>query len=101
MKTIITKGLSFGSILKFLYIGLAIPLFLLGVGFGIAAYTGSSIVMLNDTYVYGMKGLLTGVIVFGILLPLLLSISYGIIIFIGQFLWTRFSSFNLTFKDVE
>ncbi len=99
MKTITTRGLSFGSVIKFLYIGFAIPLFLIGLGLGIAAYMGSEVVMLNDTYVYGLKGLLTGIIGFGILLPLILSLVYGIILFIGQFLWTRFSSFDLMFKE--
>lgn len=98
MKTFKTKGLTFKSLYKLFYIGSAVPIFLLGLGAGIAAYLGSDTVMLNDVYVYDLKGLLTGVGM-GILIPFILALPSAIFNGIGQWLWTRFRSFNLTYKE--
>jgi hypothetical protein len=42
MQTVTTRGLSLGSTIKFVYYALAIPLLLMGIGAGIAAYLGTN-----------------------------------------------------------
>lgn len=98
MKTIITRGLSAGSLFKLLFFGSFIPLFLLGVISGISAYMGYNAIMLNEQYVYGSTGLLTG-IAFGIISPFIFSILMWILLVIGLWLWTRFTTIDLTYKE--
>lgn len=97
-KTIITKGLTLGSMIKLLFFGFLIPFFLFGIGVGIAAYMGVDTVMLNDQYVYGIPGLLTG-IALGVFASAIASVLYGLIAFIGLWLWTRLSTVELTYKE--
>lgn len=98
MKTLTTRGLSAGSLYKLLYIGLAIPFFIIGLATGLAAFFGKDAVTYNDQYVYGVKGLIVGV-VSGILSPILTAIGLWILMMIGIWLWTRFKPIDLTYKE--
>ncbi len=99
MNIIQTKGLSSGSIFKFLFCGSFVLFFLFGLGCGIAALLGYNALTLNEQHIYGIAGLLGG-IVLGVLLPIIFSILFWIILFIGSRLWSLFFG-PLTFKFKE
>lgn len=98
MRTFDSYGLSAWSLYKLLYIGLALPLFVFGVGCGIASLLGRSTIQLNGAYVYGFKGLIAGVIL-GIVLPFILSFFLWMIMSIGILCWTRLGKIRLSIKD--
>ena len=98
MKTIESKGLSAGSLYKLLFIGLLTPLFIFGLGCGIASYFGYSTVSFNDQHVYGLKGLLTGCVI-GIMLPIMMAAFLWCLTAFGIWVWTRFKKINLTLKE--
>lgn len=98
MQTIESKGLSKGSLFKLLFTGLFPLIFILGVGCGIAALAGYSTVTLNNQYVFGMKGLITGVII-GLVLPIVMASFMWVIMAIGIWIWTRFKRITLIVKD--
>lgn len=98
MNSINTRGLSAGSLFKLLFFGFLIPVFIWGLGCGIAAYFGYNTVMFNDAYVHGATGFVTGLIL-GLVLPLILSIVNWVILVIGLWLWTRFKTIDLKFKE--
>lgn len=98
MQSIQSRGLTAGSLYKVLCVGLLIPLFILGVAFGIASYFGASVVAQQGVYVYGLKGLVTGMI-FGIILPIILSAVLWVVIGVGIFLWTRVKTLTLNIKE--
>lgn len=98
MNTIKTHGLTAGSLYKLLYLGSLIPLFLLGLGCGIAAFFGSDTVMFNDHFIYGAQGLIGG-IVFGLIFPAIFAAVNWVILVVGLWLWTRFKTIDLKYKE--
>lgn len=99
MNTLQTRGLSAGSLFKFLFCGSLIPFFLFGLVCGIAAFFGHEAVTLNGKYVFGLAGLLGGLAI-GVILPGIFSAIFWIIIFIGSRIWSLlFGPLNLKFKD--
>jgi len=98
MQTIQSKGLSAFSLLKLLFIGLLIPIFVFAFACGIASLFGAQMVMLNNQYVFGWKGLITGAII-GVILPGILSFIFWIIMGLGLWIFTRFSTIKLSIKE--
>lgn len=98
MRTFDSYGLSAWSLYKLLYIGLALPLLVFSVGCGIASLMGRSTILLNGEYVYGMKGLITGVIL-GFILPFMIAFILWIIMSIGIWCWTRLGMIRISIKD--
>lgn len=98
MRTLETRGLSAGSLYKFLFIGLITPLFLFGLGCGIASYFGYSTVSLNNQQVYGLKGLITGCVL-GIVMPIIMAALLWCLIGFGVWVWSRARRITLTFKE--
>lgn len=97
-KTITTKGLTLGSIIKLLFYGFLVPILPIGIGVGISAFLGHDTVMLYNQYVHGASGLLTG-IVLGVILPAFMAAIYGLLAFIGIWIWTRFTTIDLSYKE--
>lgn len=98
MQTIQSKGLSAFSLLKLLFIGLLIPIFVFALACGIASLFGAQTVMLNNQYIFGWKGLITGAII-GVILPGILSFIFWIIMGLGLWIFTRFSTIKLSIKE--
>jgi hypothetical protein len=98
MNTVKTRGLSAGSLFKVLFCGLLIPIFLFGLGCGIAAFFGADVVTFNHVHVHGLEGLIVGAIV-GLFVPTVLAGFLWLIMIVGLWIWTRFSPINLRFKD--
>jgi len=98
MQTILTRGLSAGSLYKLLYIGLVIPLSLFFLFCAIASYFGFSTVSLNGDYVFGIKGLITGCVL-GIIFPIIFAGLLWCLIAFGLWVWTRLSRLTLTIKE--
>src|SRR5579871_2511531 len=98
MKTIETRGLSAGSLYKLLFIGLLPPIFIFSFACGMASLFGYSTVTFNDHYVYGLKGLVTSILL-GIFIPIILSAFLWCLISIGVWIWTSIKKINLTLKD--
>ncbi len=98
MTTIKSRGLSAGSLYKIIYLGLSLPVFLLGLACGISSYFGHQTVTLNNQYVYGVKGLITGIVI-GIVVPIILSAFMWVFMYISIWVWTRVRFISLTVKD--
>lgn len=96
-KTVISKGVTFGSLFKIFFLGLffslGIPLLVLGV----LAMLGNHIFFWDNQVILGLKGLL-----FGIVLAPSIAITMGFllsaIVGFGLWLYTRLFFLRVTFK---
>lgn len=98
MQLIETKGLSAGSIFKILFMGLLFSLGPLLITAAICSYFGVHVITLNGIYVFGLKGLLTGLIM-AFSFPLLFAGILSPFIILGIWLYTRFKVLNIHIKS--
>jgi len=98
MQSIQSRGLSALSLLKLLIIGLFIPLLILGLAYGIAAFFGASTVKFNEVYMYGWKGLALGPIIGGVL-GAVFSVLLWLVMYCALWIYTRFCTIELTIKN--
>lgn len=98
MQIIRSKGLSYFSLVKVLFAGLFLPLFIFGTACGVAAFFGHDVVQVNDEYVHGIAGLIGGIVI-GVLVPSLLSLFLSLLMIPGTWLWTRICSITLKIKE--
>jgi hypothetical protein len=99
LQSIQTKGLSIDSLFKIIFLGLLFSLGPLMVIAGFCSYFGIHSITLNGEYVFGLKGLLTGIIM-APLFPLITASLLSIFIAFGLWLYTRFKSLNIKIKPV-
>jgi len=100
MKKLETVRLSYFSILKLLFIGLLIPLFLFGLVCGMTAFFGYDTVTLNGANVYGFKGLATGMIL-GIILPTAFALLFSLIMGLGLWVYSKFFTLLISYKGPD
>lgn len=98
MQTIQSRGLTAGSLFKLVFIGLAIPMFLLSFTFGLFSLFGFDVVMFNNEYVYGFTGLFTSIMI-GLLLPLVFASMVWVCVILGTWIFTRFHTITLKVKQ--
>lgn len=99
LQTIPTKGLSFGTVFKILFLGTLFsvgPLLMIA---GICSYFGAQVLTLNGIYVTGLKGLIVGIVMAPIF-SLITAILLGILITLGLWIFTRFKNLMINIKPV-
>jgi len=87
-----TKGLTASTLLKLILIGYS-PF---GVLLGILSLLGVRIVKFNEHVVTGIKGLLTS-----ILILVICSLFSWLLLIIGNWLYTRFRTIDITYKTPD
>lgn len=100
LQIIQTKGLSAGSIFKILFIGLLFSLGPLLIIAAICSYFGKHVITLNGIYVFGLKGLITG-LVMAPTFPLLFACILFLFISFGIWIYTRFKNLNIKIKSIK
>jgi hypothetical protein len=98
MQTIKSKGLCVGSLFKVIFVGMFIPIFILGTLCGIAALLGHDTVTLNGAYVHGLEGVIVGVGI-GVVLPVIMAFFLTIVMAPSTWLWTRIKPYTLNVKE--
>ncbi len=98
MTTVKCRGITLGSLYRILFFGLLGPLFIFGTLTGICAFFGYATVTLNNTHVYGLKGLLVGMAI-GTVLPALMSSVFSLFMCFGLWISTRFTTLKIIFID--
>lgn len=100
MQLIQSKGLSAGSIFKILFMGLLFSVGPLLIIAAICSYFGVHVITLNGVYVFGLKGLLTGLIM-AFTFPLLFAGILSPFIILGIWIYTRFKNINIKIKSIN
>ena len=75
-----------------------IPLFLFGLLCGIAALFGANTVTINDVNVYGIQGLLSGMVI-GLLLPAIFALLFSLVLGIGLWVYSLFKTIAIKYKN--
>jgi hypothetical protein len=99
-RKIISRGLRAGSLFKILFIGHAFSFGLLVILMGVLSFFGHETVFLQGNPVFGITGLMSGVFTAAIFALLFSFINWVFILF-GNWLYTRFRTYEVVINEIE
>jgi len=99
-RKITSKGITAGSLFKILFIGHAFSFGLLVILMGVLSFFGYETVFLQGNPVFGVTGLISGVFSAAIF-ALLFSFINWIFIFTGNWIFTRFRTYDIEIHEVS
>jgi hypothetical protein len=99
-KIITSRGIRAGSLFKILFIGHAFSFGLVVVLMGIFSFFGYETVFLQGNPVFGITGLMSGIFSAGIF-ALLFSFFNWVFIFTGNWLYTRFRTYDIVINEAD
>ena len=99
-RKILSRGLRAGSLFKILFIGHAFSFGILILLAGVLSFFGYETMFLQGNPVFGATGLLSGIFVAG-LFALLFSFINWIFIFTGNWVFTRFRSYEIEIHEID
>ena len=97
-RKITSKGITAGSLFKILFIGHAFSFGLLVILMGVLSFFGYETVFLQGNPVFGVTGLISGIFMAG-LFALLFSFFNWIFIFTGNWVYTRFRTYDIAIHE--
>jgi len=99
-RKITSRGITAGSLFKILFIGHAFSFGMLVFLMGVLSFFGYETVLLQGNPVFGVTGLMSGVFTAAIFALLFSFINWVFILF-GNWLYTRFLTYEVVVNEVE
>ena len=94
----VVSRLSVKTLFKLIAVGLLISMGIFGAVMGIAGFFGANTVWVNGVNVYGYKALIMGPVI-GISTAILFTLFLGVMIALGLWIYSKFSTITLVTKS--
>ena len=98
VEEMVVSRLSVKTLFKLIAIGLLISMGIFGVVLGIAGFFGANTIFIDGVNVYGYKALIMGPVI-GISTAILFTLFLGVMIALGLWIYSKFSTITLVTKS--